>query len=152
MFSAKWMILGSLLSPLVASSSFSRNLQTIKNIYDLTVFPNNVPIIESDGKTLPPGLFSPFATGRVDPLGNFSGFTESVEYFFALAPVPMDPTFQAITKAEVVEFTSGCSEIAASSVHLTVSVVNPNATNNGQLIGTIKQVNLSETMLNTGNC
>src|ERR1700709_1172678 len=83
MFSARWIGLGLLLSPFVASSSFSRNLQTIKDIYDLTVFPNNVPISASDGKTTPPGLFSPFARGRVDPLGNFSGFTESVEYFFA---------------------------------------------------------------------
>jgi hypothetical protein len=48
----------------------------------LTVFLNNVPIIKSDGKTVPPGLFSPFATGRVDPFGNFSSFTESIEYFF----------------------------------------------------------------------
>jgi hypothetical protein len=60
MFSAGWIILGSLLSPFVASSSFSRNLQTIKDIYDLTVFPNNIPIIQSDGKTVPPGLFSQF--------------------------------------------------------------------------------------------
>jgi hypothetical protein len=142
MFSAGWIILGLLLSPFVASSSFSRNLQTIKDIYDLTVFPNNIPIIQSDGKTVPPGLFSQFATGRVDPLGNFSGFTDSVEYFFALAPAATAPLFDAITKAEIVEFTSGCDEVAASTVHLTVSVVNPNATNNGQLLGTIKQVNL----------
>jgi hypothetical protein len=108
----------------------------------LTVFPNNIGIIESDGKTVPAGLFSQLATGRVDPLGNFTGFTQSIEYFFALAPVATAPSFGAITKAEVVEFISGCDELAASSVHLTVSVVNPNATNNGQLLGTIKQVTL----------
>lgn len=142
MFFSKFLVV-CLASSAAASSCARRNLKTIQSIYNFTVFPNNVGIIESDGKSLPAGLFSEFATGRVSPLGNFTGFTDSVEYFFALAPVPSESSFfQGITKAEVVEFTSGCDEVAASTVHLTVSVINPNATNNGEIVGTIKQVKL----------
>lgn len=130
-----------LLSSVFASGTSRRNLKTIQSIYNHTIYPNNVPIIESDGKALPSGLFSQFATGRVSPLGNFTGFTDSIEYFFALAPVPSPSNlFQGITKAEIVEFTSGCDEVAASTVHLTVSIINPNDTRHGEIVGTIKQV------------
>lgn len=65
---------------------------------------------------------------------------DSTEYFFALAPVPQPPGYGAFTKAEVVEFTSGSPDVAASLVYFTTSVVNPNATNNGQYITSLKQV------------
>ncbi|PPJ50226.1 hypothetical protein CBER1_07179 [Cercospora berteroae] len=98
-----------------------RNLNTIREIYGLTVYPNNVPILKQGcDKALRPGLFSPYATGRVSPVGDFTGFNDSCEYFFALAPNPEDQEFQGlgIYQADVVEFTSGCPNIAASVVYL----------------------------------
>jgi hypothetical protein len=67
------------------------------------------------------------AVGRVSPVGEFAGFNDSIEYFFALAPVPSDPEFQgvAIYQADVVEFTSGCAEVAASVVYLRTGKVDP---------------------------
>ncbi|KAI5357278.1 hypothetical protein Slin14017_G122870 [Septoria linicola] len=104
-----------------------RNLNTIRTIYDLTVYPNNVPIVKVGASEVPPGLFSPYAVGRVSPVGEFMGFNDSIEYFFALAPVPSDPEFQgvAIYQADVVEFTSGCPEVAASVVYLRTGKVDP---------------------------
>lgn len=69
-----------------------------------------------------------------------SELDDSTEYFFALAPVPQPPGYGAFTKAEVVEFTSGSPDVAASLVYFTSTVVNPNATNNGQFINILKQV------------
>lgn len=104
-----------------------RNLATIRAIYNLTVYPNNDPIVKLGSSQVPPGLFSPSAIGRVSPVGEFSGFNDSIEYFFALAPVPSDPEFQgvAIYQADVVEFTSGCPGIAASLVYLRTGKVDP---------------------------
>lgn len=104
-----------------------RNLDTIRKIYNLTVYPNNVPIVKSGSSRVPPGLFSPTAVGRVSPVGAFTGFNDSIEYFFALAPVPSDPEFQgvAIYEADVVEFTSGCARVAASVVYLRTGKVDP---------------------------
>lgn len=104
-----------------------RNLATIRAIYNLTVYPNNYPIVKLGSSQVPPGLFSPSAIGRVSPVGEFSGFNDSIEYFFALAPVPSDPEFQgvAIYQADVVEFTSGCPGIAASLVYLRTGKVDP---------------------------
>lgn len=59
------------------SSDWSaRNLDTIRTIYNLTVYPNNVPIITSGGASLPPNLFSVNATGRFAPVGEFEGFED----------------------------------------------------------------------------
>lgn len=120
-----------------------RNLKTITSIYNRTVYPENLAFLENGTASVPAGLFNPNASGRVSPLGNFTGFQESAEYFFALAPVPRPPTYVAFTKAQVVEFTSGCPDVAASVVYFTNSVVNPNATNNGQYITSLKQVSSS---------
>ena len=117
-----------------------RNLQTITAIYNRTVYPENLAFIQNGTASVPAGLFNPNASGRVSPLGNFSGFQESAEYFFALAPVPRAPNYVAFTKAQVVEFTSGCPDVAASVVYFTNSVVNATAPNNGQYITTLKQV------------
>lgn len=96
-----------------------RNLNTIKSIYNLTIYPNNVPIIAKGGAAVPDGLFSQQATGRVSPVGNFSGFEDSIEYFFALAPTPNPQENNAVIyQADVVDFTSGCPNIASSLVYL----------------------------------
>ena len=95
-----------------------RNLNTIRKIYNLTVYPNNVPIVNKGAEAVPPGLFNEDATGRVSPVGNFSGFADSIEYFFALAPTPQAGGGLGFYQADVVEFTSGCPEVAASLVYL----------------------------------
>lgn len=117
-----------------------RNFDTISKIYNLTVYPNNLAFIANGSASVPPGLFADNATGRITPVGNFSGFDDSTEYFFALAPIPQPPVYGAFTKAQVVEFTSGCPNIAASTVYFTNSVVNPNSTDNGKYLTTLKQV------------
>ncbi|KAA6414115.1 MAG: hypothetical protein FRX48_02477 [Lasallia pustulata] len=117
-----------------------RNLQTITAIYNRTVYPANLAFLQNGTGSVPAGLFNPNASGRVSPVGNFSGFQESTEYFFALAPVPRAPTYVAFTKAQIVEFTSGCPEVAASVVYFTNSVVNATAADNGKYITTLKQV------------
>ncbi|KAJ8072316.1 hypothetical protein PM082_015875 [Marasmius tenuissimus] len=102
----------------------TRNLNTIKSIYNLTVYPHNVPIIQKGGSAVPPGLFNANATGRITPLGNFTGFEDSIEYFFGLAPVPSSPADAAIYEADIVEFSSGCPEVASSVVYLHTAQVN----------------------------
>ena len=89
---------------------------------------------------VPPGLFNENATGRITPLGNFTGFIDSIEYFFGLVPTPDPPAYLTISAADVVSFTSGCAEVAASVVYLTISVHNPGAPNHGQFRTKLKQV------------
>ena len=89
---------------------------------------------------MPPGLFAQNATGRVSPLGNFTGFEDSIEYFFALALVPSPPAYSVFSKATVVEFSSGCPEVAASVAWLETRVDNANLSTNGQYLSTLKQV------------
>ena len=103
----------------------ARNLATIQKIYNLTVYPHNVPILKQGSKAVPPGLFNKNATGRVSPVGNFSGFDDSIEYFFALAPTPQEERGIAIYDAEVVAFTSGCANVASSLVYLRTGTVDP---------------------------
>jgi len=117
-----------------------RNFDTVSKIYNLTVYPSNLAFVANGSASLPSGLFAANATGRITPVGNFSGFDDSTEYFFALAPIPLPPVYGAFTKAQVVEFTSGCPNIAASTVYFTNSVVNPNSTDNGKYLTTLKQV------------
>ena len=117
-----------------------RNLHTIQSIYNLTVYPNNVPIILHGASAVPAGLFNEQATGRIDPVGVFTGFNESVEYFFGLAPLPGPPTNVTISKAEVVEFNSGCPHVASSVVYLVCSAYSPGQPDNGKFVATLKQV------------
>ena len=117
-----------------------RNLETITKIYNTTVYPNNLAFIARGPASVPPGLFNENATGRITPLGNFTGFNDSTEYFFALAPVPQPPSYSVFSKAQIVSFQSECAQFAASVVYFTQSVLNPNATNNGQFVGNLKQV------------
>ncbi|KAJ7864457.1 hypothetical protein B0H14DRAFT_3107548 [Mycena olivaceomarginata] len=118
---------------------YTRNKHTIQKIYDLTVFPANARIINEGASAVPDGLFNTNATGRVTPLGEFFGFQDSIEYFFGLAPLPSGiPPNGAITNATLVQFTSGCPEVAASTVYLTVSTINPDNTP-GPFITALKQ-------------
>ena len=121
-------------------SYVTRNLNTIQAIYNLTVYPNNVPIISHGATAVPAGLFNSGATGRIDPVGSFTGFKDSVEYFFGLAPLPAPPTYVIISKAEIVEFNSGCPHVASSVVYLECSTYNPGKPDNGRAQATLKQV------------
>ncbi|EKG20842.1 hypothetical protein MPH_01825 [Macrophomina phaseolina MS6] len=101
-----------------------RNLNTIRSIYNITVYPNNLPIIQKGASAVPSGLFNKNAAGRISPVGNFTGFDDSIEYFFALAPTPdTNPGKVAIYEAQLVEFTSGCPEVASSLVYLRTGVI-----------------------------
>ena len=56
----------------------SRNLATITKIYNLTLYPNQLPILSGGGKAVPPGLFNDQASGRISPVGNFTTFEDTV--------------------------------------------------------------------------
>jgi hypothetical protein len=101
---------------------------------------DNIPIQQHGSTAVPPGLFNENATGRITPLGNFTGFIDSIEYFFGLVPTPEPPAYLAISAAELVSFASGCAEVAASVVYLTISVHNPGVPNHGQFRTKLKQV------------
>ncbi|KAH0552933.1 hypothetical protein GP486_006869 [Trichoglossum hirsutum] len=118
-----------------------RNLNTLRSIYNLTIYPNQVPILVNGPSAVPPKLFNANAAGRVDPVGNFTGFDDSIEYFFALAPVAQPGSRSVvISGAEIVEFTSSCPEVAASVVYLETKVMNPGGPDDGQKQSTLKQV------------
>ena len=117
-----------------------RNYNTINAIYNTTVFPNNQVFLTRGAKAVPNGLFSPNATGRITPVGNFSGFEDSVEYFFGLTPPVQSPLYGTWTKAEIVSFTSGCPEVASSVVYGSTTGVAPNASTFGKEIAKVKQV------------
>jgi len=117
-----------------------RNLDTITKIYERNKYPTNLEFITNGSRSVPAGLFNENAAGRITPLGNFTGFQESTEYFFALSPVPLPPTYGGFSKIQIVEFQSQCANVASSVVYITMSVINPGAPNDGQLISTLKQV------------
>ncbi|KAM7215293.1 hypothetical protein V8F06_009344 [Rhypophila decipiens] len=119
--------------------TWQRNFNTISRIYGLTVYPNQVPIVLGGSKGVPPGLFSKDVAGRVDPVGDFKGFDDSIEYFFALAPLPQgNPLQAAITSYKITEFSTQCKDVAASVVHLYCSVVDgPDA---GKVLPPLKQI------------
>lgn len=114
-----------------------RNYNTISGVYNLTVYPKNLPLFLNDTSIGYP-FFNQNVTGRVTPLGNFSGYDDNIEYFWGLAPVPSNASSVAITNAVVSHFTSGCPEVAASSVELTVmNVVGPE---NGTFVTKLKEI------------
>lgn len=117
-----------------------RNLNTIQSIYNRTVYPNNLLFLQYGSTSVPGGLFNENAAGRITPMGNFTGFQESVEYFFALTPPPAPPTYATWTSAKIVSFTSGCPEIASSVVYGSTEGVNPNVSTYGKYVTTLKQV------------
>ena len=120
-----------------------RNLNTITALYNRTVYPTNLEFIVNGSSSVPKGLFNANVSGRITPLGNFTGFQDSVEYFFALAPVPQSPLYYGFSKIQIVEFSSQCPGVAASVVYFTESVINPGAANDGQKIANLKQVCLT---------
>ena len=123
----------------------SRNFNTISSIYNLTVYPHQVPIITGGGHNVPDGLFSHEVVGRVYPVGNFTDFEDSIEYFFALAPVPQaNPKSAAITSYKIVSFSSECRDVAASVVYLYTSVVDPSSPDNGKPLAPLKQVSQNQ--------
>lgn len=118
-----------------------RNFKTISSIYNLTVYPNQLPIFQTGGASVPEGLFNKNVVGRVDPVGNFTDFEESVEYFFALSPLPQaNAARAAITGYKITEFSSQCRDVAASVVYLYCSVVNPGSADHGKPLPPLKQV------------
>ncbi|KAE9362654.1 hypothetical protein N431DRAFT_499308 [Stipitochalara longipes BDJ] len=118
-----------------------RNFNTVKSIYDLTIFPNQLPILEQGAAGVPPGLFNENATGRVDPVGNFTGFDDSIEYFFALAPVPTtNAASTAITSIQITEFSSACADVAASVVYLFCNVYAPGSADDGKALAPLKEI------------
>lgn len=118
-----------------------RNFRTVSSIYNLTVYPNQLPILGQGGAGVPPGLFNQDVVGRVDPVGDFEGFEHSIEYFFALAPVPSGNAAKAaITSYKITEFSSGCRDVAASVVYLYCSVVDPGGPDHGKELAPLKQV------------
>ena len=128
-------------SSVVAAIDFqTRNYNTIRAIYNQTIYPNNQAFLANGTSVVPPGLFSANASGRIAPIGNFSGFEDSVEYFFGLTPPVGPPLYDTWTEANLVSFTSGCPEVAASVVYGKTTGVNPafNATY-GKTVSTIKQ-------------
>jgi hypothetical protein len=118
-----------------------RNYDTIAAIYNTTIYPNNQAFLKEGVAAVPPNLFSPSVNGRISPIGNFSGFEDSVEYFFGLTPPPQAPNYATWTKAKIVAFTSGCPEVASSIVWGDTVGVNKSVTATyGKKITTIKQV------------
>jgi len=118
-----------------------RNFNTISSIYNLTVYPNQLAIFAAGGAAIPARLFNQNVTGRVDPVGTFSGYQDSIEYFFALSPVPQTNNVKAaITGYQITEFNSACSGVASSVVYLFCSVVDPGGPNDGMKLPTLKQV------------
>lgn len=117
-----------------------RNLDTIQKIYNRTAYPTLLEFIANGSASVPPGLFNANAKGRITPVGNFTGFDDSTEYFFALSPVPVAPNYLTFLKAEVTHFTSGCPEIASSVVYLREGIYHPGSPDDGKIITTLKQV------------
>jgi len=118
-----------------------RNFDTISHIYNLTVYPHQVPIILGGANAVPDGLFSHKVRGRVYPVGNFTSFEDSIEYFFALSPLPQgNAVSAAITDYKITEFTSGCKNVASSVVYLYTSVVKPGCKDHGKALPPLKQV------------
>lgn len=117
-----------------------RNLNTIKRIYNTTIYPHNQAFVTHGAGAIPSGLFSRNASGRITPVGNFTGFEDSAEYFFGLTPTPQAPLWDTWTSFEVKSFTSGCPEVASSVVYGKTTGINPNASTFGLRVTTIKQV------------
>ncbi|KAH6972594.1 hypothetical protein EDB80DRAFT_596284 [Ilyonectria destructans] len=119
----------------------ARNLATIQSIYDLTIFPNNVPIITQGTSAFPPGLLASDISGRVTPVGAFDDLVGSIEYFVGLAPVPTEQNPTIFSEAKIVEFNSGCPDVATSTVYLKLSRVDiANPTVPVQFVTYLKQV------------
>ena len=118
-----------------------RNYDTVKAIYNLTIYPHNLAFLRDGEKAIPEGLFNANVKGRVTPVGDFSGAADSIEYFFGLTPPAQAPFYGTWTQADLVSFTSGCPEVASSVVYGTTTGVNSSmAGTYGKNFASIKQV------------
>ncbi|KAL9611113.1 MAG: hypothetical protein Q9167_004217 [Letrouitia subvulpina] len=116
-----------------------RNFDTIEKIYGLTLYPQNVVLSAKGSSAVPKGLFNQNATGRITPIGNFTGFDDSTEYFYAITPRGQPPSGAGFSKFEIVSFVTGCPQVAATTAYFTATVVDPTAENFGQYLTTLKQ-------------
>lgn len=117
-----------------------RNLDTISKIYNRTTYPTVLELLAKGSASVPPGLFNANAKGRITPVGNFTGFDDSTEYFFALSPIPVAPLYETFVSAKVTHFTSGCPEIAASVVNFRTGIYHPGSPDDGKYVTTLRQV------------
>lgn len=63
----------------------SAKRMVIEKLYDLTVYPNNMPFITTG--VIPPGIFTPDVIGRVSPVIVLKEERENMEYFPGISPV-----------------------------------------------------------------
>lgn len=117
----------------------TRNFNTIAAIYDFAGFPQSTAFIKNGMSAIPAGLFSPNATGRVSPVGNFSGAEESAEYFFGLSPQGEAPFYIGWTSVDIHSFSSECPEVAVSSIRGRTTVVKPGDPTDGDYVSTLEQ-------------
>jgi len=107
-------------------SFYHRNLKTIKAIYNLTEYPNQLPIIAHGISAVPPGLFNLNVVGRINPFGNFTGANLSIEYFYALIPNPnTNLAGVGLGAADLVSFASSCPQVASSTVNIPMLAFKP---------------------------
>ncbi|KAK6503766.1 hypothetical protein TWF481_008772 [Arthrobotrys musiformis] len=105
-----------------------RNFKTINQIYQYTRYPHQEAIIaQATSDSIPEldPLFSPNVSGRIQEIGNFTNFRHSIEYFFGLAPRPQGSMYSAIVEAELIQFSSDCPSVAASTVNFKVALADP---------------------------
>ena len=120
----------------------ARNRATIERIYDLTVYPNQLPIIQGGAAAVPERLFADGTRGRITPVGEFEDLEGTVEYFWGLAPVPQGPNGTIFSRSEVVSFQSQCPEVASSVVYLYTSRYDAETGEPGEEISILKQVRM----------
>lgn len=118
----------------------ARNRATIERIYDLTVYPNQLPIIQGGAAAVPERLFADGTRGRITPVGEFEDLEGTVEYFWGLAPVPQGPNGTIFSRSEVVSFQSQCPEVASSVVYLYTSRYDAETGEPGEEISILKQI------------
>ena len=120
----------------------ARNRATIERIYELTLYPNQLPILQGGAAAVPERLFANGTRGRITPVGSFEDLEGTVEYFWGLAPVPQGPNGIVFNRAEVVSFQSQCPEVASSVVYLYTSRYNAETGTLGEEISILKQVRM----------
>ncbi|KAH6665455.1 hypothetical protein B0J14DRAFT_569058 [Halenospora varia] len=117
----------------------TRNYNTLYGIYDFASWPKSAAFIKDGVKAIPPGLLNVNATGRISPVGNFTGIEQTGEYFFGLSPQAEAPFYIGWTDFQIHQFSSECPEVACSKVWGRTTIVKPNATNNGEYVSTLMQ-------------
>ncbi|TGO29942.1 hypothetical protein BPAE_0009g00380 [Botrytis paeoniae] len=87
------------------------------------------------------------STGRISPVGNFTGFDDSTGCFFALSPISgqtgagnLQPNYNAFKSYELHVFTSSYPEVASTIAYLNTTIVNPGSLSHGQHVTKIKEI------------